>query len=236
MKSYLSLIFLLTIFSLTFTPKSYADVSCQPIYGGGQSCVTTNNILIDKTILNPQTNKMVDNLGINDPKYQPAFITTFQIKVTNTSNSSLDVQVKDIFPQYVLFSAGPGVFDENTKTLTFSVKDLEPNESRVFTIMGRIVDENSIPLANGNVCVVNQAQATTDINQTAQDNSLFCIEKKIAPTPAAITKGGFPVLSPVPVGTSPPTGPESLAFFSLIPTGIAGWFLRKHSLKNKRKD
>lgn len=228
MKTALGSVLFLTIISLLFPLKSYADTSCQPIYGGGQSCISTNNLLIDKTILNPKTNQFVDNLSINDPKYQPDFITTFKIKVTNTgSNSFSNVEVKDIFPQYTLFSAGPGTFDENTKTLTFSIKDLQANESRVFTVMGKIAGENSIPLASGNICIVNQALATTNTNETAQDNAQFCIEKK----QISITKGGFPVLSPVPTTSAPATGPESLALFALIPSGIAGWLLRKKSMK-----
>lgn len=211
--------------------KAFAGISCQPIYGGGQSCISTNNISIDKTVLNPQSNQMVDNLSINDPKYQPDFITTFKIKVTNTgSNSFSNVEIKDIFPQYVSFSAGSGTFDQNTRTLVFSVKDLKANESRTFTVMGRVVEESSIPLAGGNICVVNQAMATTNTNEVAQDNSQFCIEKKSVPT---VTKGGFPVLPSVPITTAPQTGPEALALFALIPAGLSGWFMIRYAGKKK---
>ncbi len=82
MKLFLSIIFLLIIFSFLFPLKSYADsISCQPIYGGGQTCVTTANILINKKVLNPSTNVFVDNLGINDPKYQPGFIVNFRLEI-----------------------------------------------------------------------------------------------------------------------------------------------------------
>ena len=142
-------LFFLSSFYFLFHPfvasVARADFSCQPIYGGGQTCTSSNNIVIDKKILNPQTNTMVDNLGINDPKYQPGFITTFQIKITNTGNKDFPkVEVKDTFPQYVEFSSGPGSFDANTKTLSFSLENLKVNESKTFTIMGRIVDESSI--------------------------------------------------------------------------------------------
>lgn len=206
-------------------PKVFADTSCQPIYGGGQTCNTSSNIAIDKKILNPKTNLMVDNLGVNDPKYEPGFITTFQIKITNTGSKIFNSQIKDIFPQYVSFSAGPGVFDKNTKTLAFPVENLAPNESRVFTIFGRIADENSIPLANGSVCVVNQALAKTNTNDVAQDNSQFCLGKKTSVT----AKSGFPVFPASPISKTPSTGPEALTLFSLIPIGIAGFFLRRKS-------
>lgn len=232
MKFYLSLIFLLTIFSFVIPSKSFADVSCQPIYGGGQTCATSENILINKKVLNPSTNTLVDNLGINDPKYNPGFIVNFRLEVTNTGNTTINkVDVKDIFPQYIEFNSGPGNFDQNTKTLTFSLDNLAPNETRVSIIIGKVVTSSQLP-TSGIVCVVNQAIAVTSDNDNSQDNAQLCIENKI-PAPVVTTKGGFPILSPVPVGTSPSTGPESLALFSLIPTGIAGWFLRKHALRKK---
>lgn len=235
MKSFLSLVLFLAVVFFAFPPKSFADTSCQPIYGGGQTCTTSSDILVDKKVLNPQTNKLVDNLGINDPKYKPDFIVNFQIKITNTGSDTLSkVDVKDIFPQYVTFSAGPGTFDKNTKTLTFSITNLKSQESRSFTIMGRVADSASIPLTNGNICIVNQALATTDTNGVAQDNAQFCIEKSTGATQTSITsttKGGFPIISSSPIKQTPPTGPEALALFAMIPTGLSGWFLRKHAMK-----
>ena len=231
MKWFLPLFFLLTIFYFIFPLKAYASTSCQPIYGGGQSCTTINNILIEKTVLNPQTGKFVDNLGVKDPKYQPGFIVTFQIKITNIGNRDFSkVEIKDIFPQYVLFSAGPGIFDTNTKILTFSINNLKVQESRIFTISGRVVDSASIPFTRENVCVVNQALATTNTNEVAQDNSQFCIEKNVVATQTP--KGGFPIFSAPPITTTPSTGPESLVLFSLIPAGITGWFMIKKSKKS----
>ena len=222
----LTLTFLLTIFSFTIPLKAFADTLCQPIYGGGQTCTTSSNISIDKKVLNPKTNSMVDNLGINDPRYQPNFIATFQIKIVNTGNSTLSkVDIKDIFPQYISFAGGDGSFDSNTKTVSISISNLNSNETRTFNVLGRIAAKDQLP--QGTVCVVNLATATADNSQTSQDNTQFCIEKNDAPAP--VTKRGFPILSPVPVSVSPPTGPESLALFSLIPIALAGFFLRRKS-------
>jgi uncharacterized repeat protein (TIGR01451 family) len=219
-----------------------ADITCQPIYGGGQSCVTANNIAVNKTILNPQTNQFVDSLSINDSRYQPGFVTTFQISVTNTGNSNIEkIDVKDIFPQYVSFGSGAGTFDSNTNTLTFSLDNLAPNETRKYSIVGRILNADQIPIASGStICVVNRAIAMVDNANVSQDNAQFCIEKTLTPTAAettvttvTATKGGFPVLSSVSTKSSPKTGPESLALLALIPTGIAGWMLRKYSMKKE---
>lgn len=219
------------LFSL-FAIPAFADVVCQPIYGGGQSCVQAGNILINKTVMNPSTSVLVDNLSVNDPKYGPDFIVNFQLVVTNTGSSTLSkVEVKDIFPQYVKFSSGPGTFDSNTNTLTFTVENLAASESRTFNIQGKVVSANDLP--NQTVCVVNQAIATSD-KQSSQDNAQLCIEKAVpTPIPAGpiTTKGGLPVMPPAKVVTTPPTGPEALALAALIPTGILGQFLRKRASK-----
>jgi len=225
-KTYLSIVFLLTVIVLGYPIKSYADTGCQPIYGGGQTCVTTGNIGINKTVMNPQTNQFVDNLNINDPRYQPGSTVTFQIAVTNTGNSNISrVNVSDVFPQYITFSSGPGNFDNNTKTLTFEVDKLSINETRTSTISAKIVDGFQIPISQGSVvCVVNQAIATNLDNnsQTSQDNAQFCIEK-------VATSSGFPTFPTTNITVTPSTGPEMFGLISLIPTGIAGWFLRKKS-------
>lgn len=209
--------------------KAFAQTPCQPIYGGGATCIKTQDITIDSKILNPSTNKMVDNLGINDAKYKPGFIIIFQVLITNNRKAVIEkTNVRDIFPQFVSFSSGPGSFDTSTRTLAFDANNLMPSETRTFNILGRIVDANQLSFPENVICLVNQVIASVPDPAVGQDNSQLCIEKKSMP-PVAVIKGGFPVLSPIPIVVSPPTGPESLALFSLIPIGVAGWFLRKKS-------
>jgi len=233
MKLFIKSLLVLSVICLILPVKSYADTSCQPIYGGGQSCIATNNIVVNKTVLNPQTNQFVNNLGINDPKYFPGYIATFQISITNTGNNNVSrIDVKDIFPQYVSFGAGAGTFNSSSNTLTFTLTDLAPNETRKYSIVGRVFNAEQIPVATGStVCVVNQAIAMIDGNTVSQDNAQFCIEKSTAAT-VTTTKGGFPVYSSVSTMSTPNTGAESLVLLGLIPTGIAGLFLRRKSYKN----
>lgn len=238
MKKFL-LVFLFSVFYLAIPSSAKAEISCQPIYGGGQTCITTGGISLNKTVMNPQTNRMVDNLGINDPKYGPDFIVTFQLALTNTSNAVIpQVDVRDSIPQFMNFSAGPGNFEEASKTLTFRVENLNVNETRVFNVLGRVVSANSLP--NSSVtCVVNQVSAVTSQGATAQDNAQFCIEKNLITTTNVqngFTKGGFPVMSPSALTSAPKTGPESLVLFSLVPTAIAGFALRKYSISGKEKN
>ncbi|MBI2613451.1 MAG: hypothetical protein HYW62_01655 [Candidatus Levybacteria bacterium] len=212
-----------------FSKKAFAEEPCQAIYGGGTTCIKTQDITVDSKVLNPDTNKMVDNLGPNDAKYQSDFIVTFQVLITNNRKTVIEkAHIQDIFPQFVSFSSGPGSFDSTTRTLAFDADNLMPSETRTFNIFGRIVDTNQLSFSENVICLVNQVKAFVPDPAVGQDNSQFCIEKK-STTPAKIIKQGFPVLSPVPIKTAPPTGPESLILFSLIPTGILGWILRKKS-------
>ena len=233
MKKFLFSLILFTIYYLIFNISfALADLSSQPIYGGGQASVTTGNIVIDKKVLNPQTNKLVDSLGINDPKYQPGNTINFEISLTNTGNAQINhIDAKDVFPQFLNFSNGPGNFDTNTKTLSFEFNNLKPNETKTFAVVGKIVEGNQLPIDLGVVCMVNQATAITSDNGTSQDNTQFCIQKEVLGTQVTSQKGGFPVLPAPTITTTPATGPEGLVLFSLLPTGIAGWLLRKYSNK-----
>lgn len=229
MKYYKLLLFLSVIFSLIFPLKSYAETNCQLMFGGGQNCVTTSDLSINKTVLNPQTKQFVENLNINDPKYQPSFLVTFKISVTNHSTATMaKINVKDIFPQYVNFSSGDGVFDSKTKTLSFNITNLKSQETKTFTVIGKVVASEQISTNQGSgVCVINQATATADNQNKSQDNTQFCIDKK-APqqNQTTIPNTSLPAKQLI---ITPATGPESLALFSLIPIGLTGLFLRRKS-------
>lgn len=223
----------LSLFLASGSYASYGAEACQPIYGGGQTCVTAGKILIDKKILHPtqktkggDLSTFVDNLSINDPKYSPLQTVKFQLVVTNTGDSTLsEVKVTDILPAYVNFVAGPGNFDASNRTLTFNIVNLNPNESRKFTIETKVVAPDSLPSGQGVVCVVNQASALFD-SEESKDNSQFCIERKVT------TKGGLPVVeTPKGITQTPATGPELLSLIGLIPAGAAGLFLRRKASK-----
>lgn len=227
------LFYLAFLLGLTLLSPSnvLAGISCQPIYGGGQNCITAGGISINKTVQNPQNGQFVDNLSVNDPRFSPNQIVTFQISVINTGSSQVpQVIVKDIFPNYVNFVSGPGNFDNNSKTLTFIAYNLNPNETRNFTLQGKIVDTNQLP-SDTITCIVNQSMLTATDSSQAQDNSQFCIQKE-----QTVTKGGLPIVPPTTMTTTPATGPEMIPLIGMIPAGIAGWFLRKKSFKSQRSE
>lgn len=227
---YLFSLALLTISYLLFVNLALADVVCQPIYGGGQTCVQAGNIIINKQVQNPKTNDFVDNLGVNDPKFSPEQLVNFKIMITNTGGTTMSqVDIKDLFPQFVNFAAGAGSFDSNTKTFSFSIQNLNPGEQRIFVVSGKVVSNDQLPSDKGIVCVVNQVAASSD-NQKSQDNSEFCIQKAVV-TSAPTTKGGLKVFPSPSVTTTPSTGPELLPLLALLPSGAFGFFLRKKAEK-----
>lgn len=178
------------------TSVAFAQTVCQPIYGGGQICAPTGALLIDKKVINPQNNQFVDNLGVNDTKFQPLTPVFFKLAITNTGGTNLsNIVVRDVFPQFIDFSAGAGSFDTNSKTLNFTVDTLAPNETKTFDVVGRVVPNDQIPQDRGVICLINQAIATSG-SISSQDNSQFCIEK-VVPTPTPQPVVIQPVVQPV---------------------------------------
>lgn len=205
-------IFLISAFVFLFsTGIAFASVSCQPVYGGGQTCVTTGNIQVTKTVQNPHT-------------FAPGELVTFNISVTNTGGAIIQqVAIRDLFPpNSSIFVSGPGIFDANAKTLTFTTDNLAPNETRNFAIVAKVTDANQ--LQSGRFCLLNQVTATANTGQMSQNNAQVCVEK-----PQGTTKGGFPVFPPPKVVATPSTGPELIPLVGLLPAGLFGWFLRKKS-------
>lgn len=207
---HLFVIVVLFVFALVAVPTVFADGSCQPIYGGGQTC-TSGNISLSKSVRNPQTNVFVHDLGLNDAKYHAGDLASFQLVVTNNGNATLNtVTVKDTLPDFLSFDKGPGSFDNTSKTLTFTINNLQPGQSQTFLVTAHVVAQNQLPANQSTVCIVNQATATSSEGQTVNDNSQLCIEK---------------------ITATPSTGPEALGLLALFPTGLAGFFIRKSARK-----
>lgn len=198
--------------------NSGSQDNCQSIYGGGESCVQTGNIIINKTVLNPQTLKYVDNLNEQDPKYIQDQIVQFQISVSNTSKNPIkNIEIKDLMPQYI----------NKPKTIKFRIDNLNVNEIKIFTVKGKIASKIDPLSDNKVICLVNQALAAQR-QQISQDNSRFCIQKEASLTSGQNnTKGGLPVYPPSKVKSTPATGPETSALLGLLASGLFGFILRK---------
>jgi uncharacterized repeat protein (TIGR01451 family) len=234
MKQVLFTITILATLSLFAANPVGADVTkCQPVYGGGDSCVLAENLQVDAFIQNPKSKQFVDNLGINDASYSPNQQIPFRVTVKNTSNRNVNrIEVRTIFPQYVDFVSGPSkTYDPRTKTLTFTIDTLKANETRNFDLRGKVATADKLPKAQNTSCMAFQARAAFG-NTMSADTAQFCVQKTPQPTQAVrsgqTTKGGLAV-QPAPTSkTTPPTGPQTLTLLALIPTGLAGLLLRKY--------
>jgi uncharacterized repeat protein (TIGR01451 family) len=201
---------------------------CQAQYGTS-NCSTTN-IVVNKTVQNPSTKNYVDNLGANDPKYKGGQTVPFKITVTNTGTATLNnVIITDTLPQYTTgVETKGGQISNNAVTIT--VDKLNAGESKTFDLNAKVVDEKTLPADKGIICVINKAKSNSD-SATSYDEAQFCIEKPVIgiknpPT----TKGGLPVHSAPETTITPKTGPEMLALIGLLPTGAAGFILRRRSI------
>ncbi len=201
---------------------------CQITYGGGTNCPTTQ-ILIDKTVKNPSNGQFVDNLDVNDPKYNPGSTVVFNLKVTNTSPNTLNsVGVKDILPANLTYINGVNgaSYDNNSKTLTFNAGDFTSGQTKSFTVNAKVDDASNLPQNQGIVCETNQSIVSVN-DFTNQDNASFCIQNPTLGTTTPTTKGGQVIYPVSKAKTTPKTGPEMLDLLALIPSALGGVILRR---------
>lgn len=226
MNKYLSTLLITGLFvsALTIMP-SKALAECTQTYGGSESCITSNEFSIVKTVQTPGKtgDNYVNNLSINDPKYSPTQIVSFKLLVKNTGSVVIPtLTVSDTFPQFLSFVSGPGSFDTNTKKLTLTVTNLQPGQSQTYDVTGKVAEANLMPSDQGVICLINQASATDKNGATNTSSSQFCVQKSVlgsSEPQVFTTKGGL--------SSTPATGPEMLPLLSLIPGGLAGLILRK---------
>lgn len=223
MKKLLLSFSLFAIYYLIFAINASAAGECVPIYGGGVSCPQEGRIIVNKTVKNPQTGAFVDNLNINDPKFSAGQTVNFKITVTNTGDKVVsDINAQDIFPQFVNPDKPAG--------LNFRIDRLNPGESGTFDLSGKVVSADKLPADKSVVCVINQAIVTAE-DKTSQDNAQLCIQKQVLGAVPPVTKGGQVVFPQPQITQAPSTGPEMLGLIALLPTGVAGFLLRRKAAK-----
>lgn len=223
-----------TLFSLTAMTVMVSVLAAQPAmagtgsYGSGTtnpgnpygqygSATPAQSIIVDKKVGYGSTTKggvpqYVDNFSPSDARFAPGQKVYFQVKVKNTSNVKLtNVQVKDIVPAYVMPVEGPGTFDANSRTISYTIAELNPGQEDVKYFLMQVIAQEQLPADKGLMCLTNRAEAQAGAmndNDTAQ----FCIEKVVTG-----------------VQKVPATGPAfGLALVGLQFAGVgAGLYLRK---------
>lgn len=213
---------ILTLIALASVQTASAQYAPCPQYGAGE-CPPVVTIVVDKTVQNPSTKNFVDNLGANDPKYGPGQTVLFRVKVTNTGSTQIDnVTVTDTLPSYMKAVPTKGG-TTNGNTFTVDVGTLRPGESKTFDVSAQVVDDKALPSDRNVICNITNIVDANSPAATAHDEASFCISHNIPTT----TKGGMPVYPAPKVKETPKTGPEMLLLFGLMPTGAAGYILRR---------
>lgn len=248
-------LFTATLSALALTTASPAMAAqtpnCAQIYGGANSCIQTDPLVINNQVQNPDTNEYTDNLTTNDPSYNAGDTVLFKITVSNNGNTALkQVAVKNVLPQYVDFSKGQGNYNKASRTLSFTIDELKSKENKVYFIEGKVVAENNLPDKQRLICVINQAEISEG-NRVSRDNARVCIANANAaetapvaatptkaanrptptPTKAAATKGGTKIYPPTEKKATPETGPEAFALIGLAPLGGLGLWLKRRANK-----
>jgi len=194
----LVIIFLSIIFLLT-AKSALAAVRCETQYGGGEVCVKTGQLQIDKEVWNPDTEKFVDNLGLSDHKFLPGDEIVFKLKIKNVGDNTFSkVEVRDYLPELIDLTNGDIAFDIN---------DFHPGDVNEYVIKTKVADANQFPNNKTVVCEVNTAE-TWSGGERDKDTAQVCLTTNVL---------GVSIL--------PKTGPAEiglLAFglLSLVLTGL----------------
>jgi uncharacterized repeat protein (TIGR01451 family) len=191
------------ILLLAAVKPAAAYVRCETQYGGGETCIRTGQLQIDKEIWNPDTEKFVDNLGLNDRKFYPGDEIVFRLKIKNVGDETFgQVEVRDYLPNILNLENGDIAFD---------LHDLKPGDVREVEIKTKVVDGNEFPDNKTLICEVNTAEAWSG-DEKDKDTARFCVTKQV-----------------LGVTELPKTGPEYLLISLLFSSfaGIAGLALIK---------
>ncbi|EKD87403.1 MAG: hypothetical protein ACD_36C00096G0003 [uncultured bacterium] len=166
---------LLVASSLLFVRAALAQ-NCVSEYGGTISCPPAD-LTINKEVKNPSSGLFVENLASTDATYSPGSEVLFKLTIKNTSGETFNpVTVKDVFPQYMSFAGGPGNYDKDSRTLTFTTENLVAGESRTFEILGKI--DSTIP---SNIsCLTNLGKVSAPARPNGDDDTAqFCIQGQV---------------------------------------------------------
>lgn len=164
---------LLLFFVLAIKPV-FASVSCTTQYGGGQTCVTTGQLLVNKKVWNPTSQTFVDNLGVADHRFQAGEEVIFSIDIKNVGDNTLNnVQFTDTLPGFLVWSSGDA--------LSSTINSLTPGQTITKVIRARIISN----LVATVTCDRNIAMATADNGSSDRDTAQLCAGVLPKTVPAA---------------------------------------------------
>lgn len=188
-------------FLFLLVKPAQAAVRCETQYGG-EVCVKTGELQIDKEVWHPGKQEFWDNLYLTTYIFGSGEEITFRLKIKNVGDEKFDeVKVEDRLPSYVELVSGE---------LSFTIKDLEPDETEEREIKVRVVSLDQLP--ESRICDVNTVEVWAD-DEHDKDTAQVCIEEKV-----------------LGVAELPPTGPKYgliILLVSLINAIIGFYLIRK---------
>jgi len=205
-------LFFLATLNIILTQPIFASIRCETQYGGGQVCIKTGELQINKKVWDPQSKAFIDNLGITSYKFTAGEEVIFQIEIKNVGDEAFDkVNIQDTLPNYLELSSGE---------LSFEIDNLEPGESETREIKAKVVSIDKLPSNKTLVCEVNTAEGWTD-DEKDKDTAQICIEKRI-----------------LGVTQLPPTGPKGWLIISLLSllSGLLTIYFLKISQKKIQRE
>ncbi len=163
--------------------KAFAAVRCETQYGGGQTCVSTGQILVNKKVWDPVNQVMVDNLSASVKTFQAGDEVTFTIEVKNVGDATIhNVSFTDTLPGFLVWSGGD--------PLNFTIGDMAQGAVVTRTIKAKVVAQpgnqcglNSV-VANSNegsdsdtaqVCVGGQVLGVTTVPKTGPEMGVLAL-------------------------------------------------------------
>lgn len=170
-KKYLTLLLLVALatFAGSFVTPVLAAVTCTTQYGGGQTCATTGQLLINKKVFDPDLKTFVDN---STHRFSLGQEVTFTIETKNVGDATLNnITVTDTLPVFLTWVSGD--------SLVSIIDSLAPGQSITKTIKAKV---NS----NGIVCDPNMVVASGN-GMSDQDSAQVCIA---GPVPPVMPKAG----------------------------------------------
>jgi len=177
-------LFLIFLATFIFAARVSADAGQYGQYGQYEPSTPSGSMSIDKTVSHGEQTKggitqYVDNYIAEDPRFTAGQKVYFQIKVKNTSNVTLkNIQLQDILPAYLDPSEGPGNYNPDSKTISWSYPELKAGEGKIENVVGIVVDQSRMPADKGLFCVSNKSTVKAD-NVYDEDSAQFCIEKQV---------------------------------------------------------
>jgi len=158
-------------------------------YVGAAQVQPGRQILIEKKILNPENNKFVDNLNLEQHIFLHEQDITFRVTVTNVVQQDLNnLQITDKLPDVLNFiSTSFGDFDKNNKVINIKLDKLKIGESKTFEVKTKVRPEGDLP--NTTTCQDNLARVTMG-NMVEEDTSRFCVARQVMPATKVMPQTG----------------------------------------------